>query len=81
MSPFYILQGAHKTFKLYIDVNTQIVDIKSIVSNVLLHTENLHLINCFIFCTSDYKLECFIISVIIQTKFFFLPIKLMDSNL
>jgi hypothetical protein len=68
MSPLHTLQKAHKTFKRYIGVNTQIVDIKSIVFNVLLHTENLHLINCFILCTSDYKLECFIISAIIQTK-------------
>jgi hypothetical protein len=68
MSPLYTLQGAHKTFKLYINVNTQILEIKSIVSNVLPHSENLHLIICFILCNGDYKLECFIISAIIQTK-------------
>jgi hypothetical protein len=64
MSPLY----THKTFKLYIDGNTQIMEIKSIVSNELPHSENLHLINCFILCIGDYKLECFMISAIIQTK-------------
>jgi hypothetical protein len=45
------------------------------------HSENLHVINCFILCNGDYKLECFIISAIIQTKKKKLSIKLMDSNL
>jgi hypothetical protein len=57
------------------------MEIKSIVSNALPHSENLHLVNCFILCIGDYKLECFIISATIQTQKKKISMKLMDSNL